>query len=169
MTEAEMTYLTSMEEVKTISKSLVIAENAFSWVRDRVQKLVSKYETLLLKIENDSLVGAPSSVFTSGTSYYSDNDSYQYSLDDDKEKVMLARRARRAELRAEVAAREAFLAKQEAQKIREEQQRELEALKVSSYHAFHCFLSCSTCRLTIFFHVIEKALRNARRIIHRYC
>lgn len=139
MTEAEMTYLTSMEEVKTISKRLVVAEKAFLWVRDRVQKLVSKYESLLLKIENDSVLGAPSTVLTSGTSYYSDDANSQYSLDDDKEKVMLARLARRAELRAEVAAREAFLAKQEAQKIREEKQLELEVLKVCCHRAFHLF------------------------------
>jgi hypothetical protein len=136
MTEAEMAYLSSMEEVKTISKRLVVAEKSFAWVRDRIQKLVAKYETLLLKIESDSAVGGtPSSVLTSGTSYYSDDDNSRYSSDDDREKVMLTRRARRAELRAEVAAREAYLAKQEAQMVRAEKQRELEVLQVSFHHA----------------------------------
>jgi hypothetical protein len=40
-----------------------------------------------------------------------------------------ARRAKRAELKAELAAREALLAKQEARMIQEEKQRELEALQ----------------------------------------
>jgi hypothetical protein len=162
MTEAEMTYLTSMEEVKTISKRLVVAEKAFSWVRDRIQKLVCKYENLLVKIESDSIIGAPSSVLTSGTSYYSDDDNSRYSSDDDKEKVMLARRARRAELRAEVAAREAFLAKQEAQQIREEKQRELDVLQVGCFTCDFHFLSCSYTHTHVdslsFFHALQKKL-----------
>ena len=42
MTDAEMTYLTTMEEVKDISHNLVIAEKAFTFVRDRIEKLVAK-------------------------------------------------------------------------------------------------------------------------------
>ena len=163
MTEAEMTYLTSMEEVKTISKRLVVAENAFAWVRDRIQKLVAKYETLLVKIESDSTVGgAPSSVLTSGTSYFSDDFNSHYSSEDDREKAMLARRARRAELRAEVAAREAYLAKQEAQMVREEKQRELEILQVSFRPALHLLLSSYT-RLTHLFTYHSKSLRKCRK------
>lgn len=163
MTEAEMTYLTSMEEVKTISKRLVVAEKAFAWVRDRIQKLVAKYETLLVKIESDSAVGgAPSSVLTSGTSYYSDDDNSQYSSDDDREKVMLTRRARRAELRAEVAAREAYLAKQEAQMVREEKQRELEVLQVICRRAFRLSL-LSYIRLTRLFTYHSKNLQKCRK------
>jgi hypothetical protein len=128
MTEAEMNFLASMEEVKTISKHLVVAEKAFELVRERIEKLVAKYETLLVKIENDSIV-APSSVLTNGSSYYTDGYESNYSSEEEAEKIKLERRARRAELRAEVAAREALLAKQEAEKVKEETTRELEALQ----------------------------------------
>jgi len=128
MTESEMTFLATMEEVKTISKQLVVAEKAFELVRERIEKLVAKYETLLVKIENDSVV-APSSVLTNGSSYYTDGYDSNYSSDDEAEKIKLEKRARRAELRAEVAAREALMAKQEAEKVKEEKQRELEALQ----------------------------------------
>lgn len=128
MTEAEMTFLASMEEVKMISKQLVVAEKAFELVRERIEQLVAKYETLLVKIENDSVV-APSSVLTNGSSYYTNDYESNFTSEDEEEKVKLERRARRAELRAEVAAREALMAKQEAEKVKEEKQRELEALQ----------------------------------------
>lgn len=128
MTEAEMTFLASMEEVKTISKRLVVAEKAFELVRERIEMLVAKYETLLVKIENDSIV-APSSVLTNGSSYYTEGYDSNYSSEDEEEKIKLEKRARRAELRAEVAAREALMAKQETEKVKEEKQRELEALQ----------------------------------------
>ena len=78
MTEAEMTYLASMEEVKTISRKLVLAEKAFALVKDRIEKLVAKYEALLIhfEAENDSV--APSSIFTYESSYVSDD--YSFSL-----------------------------------------------------------------------------------------
>jgi hypothetical protein len=125
MTEAEMIYLSSMEEVKTISRKLVVAEKAFSLVRDRIEKLVAKYEALLVKIENENY--APSSIVTCESSCYSDGDSY-YSDEDDREKEMLARRAQRAELRAELAVREALLRRQEVKKVQIEKQREIAAL-----------------------------------------
>jgi hypothetical protein len=59
MTKAEMTYLTSMEEVKTISHKLVIAKTAFGLVQDRIEKLVAKYEALLVKFESANSI-APS-------------------------------------------------------------------------------------------------------------
>mmetsp|Transcript_16298 Transcript_16298/g.23981 ORF Transcript_16298/g.23981 Transcript_16298/m.23981 type:complete len:1177 (-) Transcript_16298:913-4443(-) len=127
MTEAEMVYLASMERVKTISKKLVLAEKAFKLVRDRIQQLVARYESMLAKIENESI--ATASVITYESSYYSDHSGSDYSSgEDEKEKEMFQRRARRAELRAEVAAREALMAKQEARKIRDEKQREIEVL-----------------------------------------
>jgi len=127
MTEAEMIYLASMEKVKTISKKLVLAEKAFKLVRDRIQQLVARYESMLAKIENDSI--ATASVITCESSYYSDNSGSGYSSEGDgREKEIFQRRARRAELRAEVAAREAIMAKQEARKIRDEKQREIEVL-----------------------------------------
>ena len=127
MTEAEMTYLTAMEEVKIISKKLVSAEQAFALVRDRVQKLISRYEAMLLKIETEteSFAGA-SSVVTYESSYYSEYDNSEYW---NQEERVWARRAMRAEVRAEIAAREALLAKQEARKMQEDKTREIDALK----------------------------------------
>ena len=127
MTEAEMTYLTSMEEVKIISHRLVVAEKAFTLVRDRIEKLVAKYEALLVRFENESASVAASSVITYESSYYSDGGSS--TDEEERERVALTRRAQRAELRAEVAAREALLAKQEAMNLREEKQRELHSLQ----------------------------------------
>jgi hypothetical protein len=126
MTEAEMTYLTAMEKVKIISHRLVVAEKAFTLVRDRIEKLVAKYEALLVRFENESASVAASSVITYESSYYSDGSSTD---EEERERVALTRRAQRAELRAEVAAREALLAKQEARIVREEKQRELHSLQ----------------------------------------
>jgi len=127
MTEAEMAYLTAMEDVKTVSKQLVVAEKSFNLVRQRIEKLVSRYEQLLVRIENESI--ATASVLTYESSYYSDEYESDYSSGEDYEKEMFQRRAQRAELRAELAAREAILAKQEARKIKLEKQREIEALQ----------------------------------------
>lgn len=124
MTEAEMEYLTSMEEVKTISKKLVSAEQAFTLVRDRIEKLVSKYEHLLSKIDAESC--AASSVMTYESSYYSEHDSQFWEA---RDREIWARRAKRAEVKAELAARETLLAKQEVRMIQEEKQRELDELR----------------------------------------
>jgi hypothetical protein len=127
MTESEMKYLTAMEEVKGISKRLVNAEQAFTLVRDRVEKLVAKYEALLVKFDSESF--AASSVVTCDSSYYSEYDSDYWAAEDERERAVWARRAQRAELRAELAAREALLAKQEARIIQEEKQHELTVLR----------------------------------------
>ena len=127
MTEAEMSYLTAMEEVKTVSHKLVIAEKSFNLVRDRIQKLVAKYEALLVKLENENASVTASSVVTYESSYYSED--YSASDEEEREKDELARRAQRAELRAEVAAREALLAKQQARIVREDKEREIKTLK----------------------------------------
>jgi hypothetical protein len=127
MTESEVAYLTAMEEVKGISKQLVIAEQAFELVRDRVEKLVARYEALLVKFDTESY--AASSIVTCDSSYYSENDSAYWEAEDERERTVWARRAQRAELKAELAAREALLAKQEARMVKEEKQRELDDLR----------------------------------------
>ena len=124
LTEAEMTYLAALEQVKTISKKLVAAEKSFALVRDRIQTLISRYETMLLKIEAGSYAGA-SSIISYESSYYSEHDHKQYM----KEERVWAKRAMRAEIRAEIAAREALLAKQQAVKIQAEKMREIEELR----------------------------------------
>lgn len=127
MTEGEMRYLTSMEEVKTISHKLVLAETAFTLVRDRIEKLVRKYEALLVKLDNDADSVAPSSVITDASSYYSDYTAGTFQ--EEKEREVLARRAQRAELRAELAAREAMLAKQRARDFQREKETEIRELR----------------------------------------
>lgn len=123
MTDAEMRYLTSMEEVKTISRQLVNAEKAFSLVRERIERLVAKYQELLVKIETESL-GAPSSVLTQ-SSYYTDTSECW-----EDQQAIWARRARRAELRAEMAAREALMAKQQVRIVQREKEEELQQLQL---------------------------------------
>ncbi|EEC49446.1 predicted protein [Phaeodactylum tricornutum CCAP 1055/1] len=126
MTESEMTYLTSMEDVKVISRELVIAEKAFALVRDRMKQLITKYEQLLVKIENESFSGA-SSVLTYESSHFSDSEYWDEQ--DNHESAMWARRAQRAELRAEISAREALMAEQKARVVKQEKRRELEVLQ----------------------------------------
>jgi hypothetical protein len=132
MTESEMVYLAAMEDVKTISKNLVTAEKSFNLVRDRIATLMARYEAILVKMENESI--ATASVITYGSSHYSDGygseGSYTDEDDDSREREMFQRRAQRAELRAELAAREAILAKQQAKKINDEKQREIDALQL---------------------------------------
>lgn len=124
LTDAEMLYLSALEQVKTISKQLVAAEKSFALVRDRIRTLISRYETMLLKIEAGSYAGA-SSIISYESSYYSEHDHKQYM----KEERVWAKRAMRAEIRAEIAAREALLAKQRASKMQAEKMREIEELR----------------------------------------
>lgn len=128
MTDAEMDYLTAMEEVKVVSKKLVQAEQAFSLVRQRVQELVNRYQALLVKIESESCAGA-SSIISYESSHYSDYDSQYWEEQSMIDKQKWARRARRAEIRAELAAREALAAKEEARTIEKHKQRELDDLR----------------------------------------
>jgi hypothetical protein len=122
-----------MEDVKIISKQLVVAEKSFNLVRDRIEKLVARYEAMLIKIENESI--ATGSVITyDESSYYSDEYESDYTSEeeeeeDEREREMFQRRAQRAELRAELAAREAIQAKQAAKKFRDEKQHEIDALQ----------------------------------------
>ena len=121
-----MTYLSAMEEVKTISKKLVAAEKSFTLVRDRIEELVFRYQELLVKFENESSFAEGSSVVTYESSYFTEHDSEYWN---EHERELWARRAKRAEIRAELAAREAHMAKHEARMIQEEKQRELDMLK----------------------------------------
>lgn len=124
MSEAEMTYLAAMEYVKTVSHQLVVAEKSFILVKERIEKLVARYEALLVKLDNDSDSIAASSVVSYQSSYVSD-----WTAVEEREQAQLARRAQRAELRAEVAAREALLSKQKARGVRAEKEKELGNLR----------------------------------------
>jgi hypothetical protein len=126
MTEAEMTYLSAMEEVKTISKKFVRAEQAFSLVRERIENLISRYHVMLLKIENKSFAVA-SSVGTYESSYAS---AYNSSVYWNEQEQLWARRARRAEIKAELSAREAALAKQQGiSSVKEQKLQEIAVLQ----------------------------------------
>jgi ribonuclease HI len=127
MTEAEMTYLTAMEDVKTCSRKLVIAEKSFNLVRERIENLVAKYESLLVKFDNDAESIAPSSVITYESSYYSD--TYTHASEEEREREELGRRAQQAEVRAELAARESRLAKHETRAGNTKNVAELQALQ----------------------------------------
>lgn len=129
MSHSEMAYLEAMEDVKTISKKLVEAEQAFVLVRDRIQELVSRYQSLLIQMEEDESFPENASVATYNSSYVSDQNSEYWDEREKAERDRWARRAKRAEIRAEVAAREALMAKQEARMIQEEKTRELEHLQ----------------------------------------
>jgi len=134
MTDAEMEYLEAMEETKTVSKDLVLAEKGFNLIRDRIQRLVMQYESLLIKIESqadfeNSVAGSADKSCIS-ISLSEHNSTLDDEFRDIETKEMLTDRAHRAELRAELAAREVRLAKEEAARIREEKQRELEELQV---------------------------------------
>lgn len=127
MTDAEMLYLSSMEEVKNISKKLVVAEKAFALVRDRIRNLVSKYEALLAKIGPQGLTTSSIVTDRSSSTSYSYDSTTSSEMNDIEERVW-ARRAKRAEVEAELVAREALLAKEEAEVSQEEKKQELETL-----------------------------------------
>jgi hypothetical protein len=135
MTEAEDAYLEAMEEVKTLTTTLSIAENAFNMTKKKIEDLVSKYENMLGKINNSPAKDDDSNC--------GDDDLTDDNLSvDTKAKEKLTRRAQRAELKAEVASREAEMAKIEAEKskkevemIRIQKENELAALQVSFEHA----------------------------------
>ena len=128
MTESEMLYLTSMEAVKSLSQKLVLAEKAFNLVKNRIEKLVAKYETLLVRFENENESVASSSVFSCDSSAYTED--YFVAGAKEHEKKVLARRAQRVELHAEVAARESLLGQDVKATHREEKELQLNNLKV---------------------------------------
>jgi hypothetical protein len=125
MSEAELTYLTTMEEVKMLSSQLVASEQAYALVRERIESLLTKYDKLLTKIETESFTGA-SSVLTDSTycSEYYNTSEYWDQMD-----RLWARRAKRAELQAELTARQVLLNRAKNHAVREEKRREIEALQ----------------------------------------
>jgi tetrahydromethanopterin S-methyltransferase subunit G len=123
MTDVEIRYITTTEQVKSISKQLVLAEKAFTMVKERVERLVQKYENILEKIDQDGEARGVD---------MEDEDEVCLSEDEVDERGRLERRAERAELRAELSAREAQMlsltvekTKQEAENIRREKEEEI--------------------------------------------
>lgn len=120
--EAEQLYRDATVDVKQLSMKLVLADKAFSLVRSRMEKLVETIESLLVHIEDgDAADEAPSS----------SEDDVEDFVDEEQEREKLVSRAKRAEMSAEIAIRETLLARQEAEKIKSEKQREIDDLKVS--------------------------------------
>ena len=119
-------FLEVSEEVKELSRRLELAERAFHMVRGRIEKLVKRYETILESVDMEQeSVTSTDPVDSSDAS----NDSF--------DKRELARRAQRAELKAEAAAKEVLIAKlevektkKEAKEIRRIKQKELDELQV---------------------------------------
>lgn len=127
MTDLEMKYLSTTEQVKSISKQLVLAEKAFTMVKERVERLVHKYEHILEQIDHNGEL-----LISNDENESVEPDEVYMSEDENNEKGRLERRAERAELKAEVAAREALMltvtvekTKQEAEKIRREKEQEI--------------------------------------------
>ena len=127
--EAEQLHAAATLDVRTLSMKLVLADKAFALVRNQMQKLVETIESLLSQVES----GDDSADDASDSSMRSDGDL----CDDDSnvsneshDRQRLVHRAKRAELSAELACREALLAKQEAAKIKSDKQREIDYLKV---------------------------------------
>jgi hypothetical protein len=127
--EAEQLYRDATLEVRTLSVKLVFADKAFAVIRNRVQNLVNSIESLLDQIVHvEESAGGDTSSTTQ-----SDNEEYESGScvsQESQDRRRLVERAMRAELSAEVAVREARLAKEEAIKIKSEKQREIDELKV---------------------------------------
>ena len=121
--EAEQLYRDATIEVKQLSMKLVLADKAFSLVRSRMEKLVETIESLLVHIENGD--EAPDDRSSS-----TEDDDEEDDYDEEQEREKLVERAKRAEMSAELAIRESLLAKEEAEKIKSDKQREIDDLKV---------------------------------------
>lgn len=141
MTDAELEYLSSMEDVKTLSKKLVDAERAFDMVKLEIENQVQKLEFILEQIDNES---EDVDVYASDGSDFGDDESYT-SAESEYDKESLARRVQKAELKAEVAMREAQIAKvaaeqskQEAETIRLEKEKKLGDLQVRVHVLILC-------------------------------
>ena len=124
--EAEELFREATVEVKTLSIKLVLADKAFALVRNRMEKLVETIESLLVQIEDGDESDDEDN--TSASMQSGDDESYiSHEGSDDRQKLIS--RAKRAELSAEVAVREALMAKQMAEQINVEKQREIDNLK----------------------------------------
>jgi hypothetical protein len=128
--EAEQLYRDATIEVKQLSMKLVLADRAFSLVRSRMEKLVETIESLLIHIENDDEYPEGTSSSTNSSEDDERLEGHDDHADEEREREKLLERARRAEMSAEIAIRETLLAKQEAEKIKAEKQREINELKV---------------------------------------
>ena len=127
--EADQLFRDATLEVRSLSVKLVLADKAFALARKRMQNLVQTIESLLVKIGHveESTDGDNSSTMQSDDEDY---ESGSYASQESQDRRRLVDRAKRAELSAEVAVREARLAKEEAEKIKCDQQREIDDLKV---------------------------------------
>lgn len=133
--EAEQLHGAATLEVRILSMKLVLADKAFALVRNQMQKLVETIESLLSQVGNDD--DSENNVSYSSIRSereLSDDDSYANNESHDRQR--LVNRAKRAELSAELAVREALLAKQEVAKITSDKQREIDFLKVCSIIGF---------------------------------
>lgn len=132
--EAEHLFRKATHEVKTLSMKLVLADKAFTLVRGRMEKLVERIEHLLVQMEDDN--GSPEGSVSSllAEDDVQEYDDFSRSRQNVEEKQKLENRAKRAELSTEVAVREALLAKQEVEKIKDEKQREIDLLKEKLAH-----------------------------------
>ena len=133
--DAKKALTSAMEMVKIKSKELVVAERAYELVKSRIEMLVAKYQTLLMEMENSSRKD-DETLSSSDNSNSMDDDSASFYNESDfstseNEKDVLTKRAQEAELKAQVATKEAMIAKEEAERIRVEKQAELSQLKVS--------------------------------------
>jgi len=123
--EAEQLYWDATVEVKTLSIKLVLADKAFASVRKRMEQLVETIESFLVQIEHGNQSADDSSTHSEDKEY--DNDSYL--SQENRDRAKLVARAKQAELSAEVAVREAILAKNETEKIKSDKQFEIDHLK----------------------------------------
>ena len=128
--EAEKLHEAASVEARTLSMKLVIADKAFALVRNQMEKLVETIESILLQVgDGNESVEDASTLSIRSEEEASENESYTSHESHDRQR--LVDRAKRAELSAELAVREALMAKQEAAKIKSDKQREINYLKVS--------------------------------------
>jgi len=135
MTEAELEYLNAIKAVKELSSSLVIAERAFQLVRDRIEGLINKYEEKIVQQTLDS-----GSIESSSLHDFGQQIGKTESYDSLEERRLLEFRARQAETQRLNAEREAIKAQNEANRIRLEQQQEVEKWKVR-YFGFQTYFN----------------------------
>ena len=123
--EAEILYSEATAAVKRLSMKLVMADKAFSLVRSRMEKLCETIETLLSSIDDDDDDDGDTDCSESVREEASTDIQSQDTADRDS----LMRRAQRAEVSAEIAVRELFLAKKETEQIKSQKQLEIDQLK----------------------------------------
>jgi len=127
--EAEQLFRDATIEVKRLSVKLVLADKAFALVRNRMEKLVETIESLLVQIEDGDDGGGEST----SSSVQSEDDDFDddnsYASQDSEDREELVQRAKRAELSAEVAVRETLLARQQAEQMQFDKQREIDELR----------------------------------------